>query len=244
MQASKADIMARLQKEILCLQGLRPTLASNVLDKQLGPMARAFPNNSFPLGAVHEFLCSQAEDVAATSGFISAMLAALMQTSGAALWVSARRTIFPPALKVFGIEPDRIIFVDLQREKDVLWAMEEALKCGGLAAVVGEMQELNFATSRRLQLAVEQSRGTGFIVRRFPRSITPTTCVSRWQIKPVPSYMDDDMPGVGFPRWNVELLKVRNGKPGTWQVEWTAGRFSHLSNKVITMLPRQKQKTG
>ena len=42
------------------------------------------------------------------------------------------RTIFPPALKSFGIAPDKIIFIDLKKEKEILWAMEEALKCDGL----------------------------------------------------------------------------------------------------------------
>jgi len=51
------------------------------------------------------------------------------------------------------------------------------------------------------------------------------------------------MPGVGFPRWNVELLKVRNGKPGTWQVEFSAGRFRHLSTAIAIPLI-QKKKTG
>ncbi|HEY4206229.1 MAG TPA: hypothetical protein VGM31_05445, partial [Puia sp.] len=33
------------------------------------------------------------------------------------------------------------------------------------------------------------------------------------------------MPGVGFPRWNIELSRIRNGHPGSWVVEWQAGRF-------------------
>ncbi len=33
------------------------------------------------------------------------------------------------------------------------------------------------------------------------------------------------MPGVGAPRWKVELLKVRNGLPGAWIVEWVDGRL-------------------
>jgi hypothetical protein len=36
------------------------------------------------------------------------------------------------------------------------------------------------------------------------------------------------MPGVGFPGWNVELLKVRNGKPGSWQIEWAESRFQNI----------------
>jgi protein ImuA len=40
------------------------------------------------------------------------------------------------------------------------------------------------------------------------------------------------MPGVGFPRWNVELLKVRNGQPGNWQVEWMDGRFNPVIDTI------------
>jgi protein ImuA len=39
---------------------------------------------------------------------------------------------FSPALKSFGVEPDKIIFITVTKEKDMLWVMEEALKCEGL----------------------------------------------------------------------------------------------------------------
>jgi protein ImuA len=159
-------------------------------------------------------------------------LGKLMQNDGISVWISASRKIFPPALKAFGVEPDRVIFVDLQKEKDVLWAVEEALKCEGLTAVVGEVQEMSFAQSRRLQLAVENSRVTGFILRSNINRLNATACTARWQITPLPSETENEMPGVGFPRWNVELLKVRNGQPGSWEMEWAADRFIEISKPI------------
>jgi len=106
--------------------------------------------------------------------------------------------------------------------------MEEALKCEGLGAVVGEMQEIGFTASRRLQLAVEQSRVTGFILRHQPRNLNSVACVARWRVSPLPSGLEEGMPGVGFPRWNVELLKIRNGKPGAWPIEWSGGVFREI----------------
>ncbi|MBC7828238.1 MAG: Error-prone repair protein ImuA [Chitinophagaceae bacterium] len=243
MSATKADIIAQLQKELLPLQGYKPSVGGASLDPGLGAINNAFPNNTFPLGAVHEFCCARAEDVAVTGGFISGILASLMRSGRASLWISRSKTIFPPALKAFGIEPDKIIFINLQKERDILWAMEEALECDGLAAVVGEMQDIGFTASRRLQLAVEQSRVTGFIIRPNPRQVITTACVSRWKITSIPSIMEAGMPGVGFPRWNVELLKVRNGKPGTWQIEWIAGKFRHVI-KVASIEQEQQKKTG
>src|SRR5687768_16222057 len=150
----KAAIIAQLQKDILPLQGFKRTLNSVPLDVVPGVIKNAFPNAEFPLAAVHEFFSTGAEDAAATCGFVAGMLASIMQNCGASVWISSCRTIFPPALKSFGIAPDKIIFIDLKKEKDIVWVMEEALKCNGLAAVVGEMRELSFTSSRRLQLAV------------------------------------------------------------------------------------------
>ncbi len=79
------------------------------------------------------------------------------------------------------MDPDRVIFVEAKNQRDILWCMEEALKCEGLAAVVCEIKEINFTESRRLQLAVEKSRVTVFIIRDQPRSIGVNACVSRWK---------------------------------------------------------------
>jgi len=244
MVPSKADIITQLQKDILLLQGFKSSSIGNTKNTGLGPVNAAFPNHTFPLGGVHEFLSMQKEDSAATGGFVAGLLATLMGSDGVIVWISSSRTIFPPALKTFGIEPDRIIFVDLKKEKDVLWAMEEALKCNGLIAVVGEMNEINFTESRRFQLAVEQSGVTGFILRHRSNKPNTIASVSRWKISSLPSSLEDDLPGVGFPRWNVELMKIRNGKPGTWQMEWSAGKFRHIS-PLITSIPEElKRKTG
>jgi protein ImuA len=166
--------------------------------------------------------------MAPSIGFLSALLGVLMKNGQAALWISSSRTIFPPGLKMFGIDPDRILFACVKREKDIAWAMEEALKCEALAAVVGEVQDISLTASRRLQLAVEQSQVTGFLLRRNPRLTTTSACISRWRIMALPSVPKDELPGIGSPRWNVELLKVRNGKPGNWQVEWNTGALHFI----------------
>ena len=243
MITSKADIIAQLQKEILPLQGFKTLSKNGGNDVGLGPIKNAFPNADFPLGAVHEFLSTSAEDATATTGFVSGILSSLMKKGGASIWIGASRTIFPPALKSFGIAPDKIIFIELKKEKEMLWAMEEALKCDGLAAVIGEIKELSFTDSRRLQLAVEQSHVTGFVLRNNPRSINTTACITRWNITSITSELANEMPGVGFPRWKVDLLKVRNGKPGSWQMEWVAGKFRHIP-AISIVVPVQQKKTG
>lgn len=245
MVGAKSDIVSRLQKEILLKEGCKCQQADIKLMPGLEAVEAAFPNGVFPTGAIHEFLSFEPEHGAASGGFIAGLLSVLMKQGGACLWISAARRLFPSALKVFGVKPHRIIFVDVQREKDVLWAAEEALKCRGLATVVAEVRELTFMQSRRLQLAVETSHVTGFILRTDARRLCTTACAARWQIVPVPGMLDDGLPGVGFPRWQVELQRVRNGKPGKWTVEWSANKFTVIEeSKFAIRINKQIKQAG
>jgi len=117
------------------------------------------------------------------------------------------------------------------------------LKCNKLTAVLVDIKNISFKESRRFQLAAEQSRVTGFIIRNQPYSVNTIACVSRWQITSIASELQDAMPGVGFPRWNVELLKVRNGIPGKWKIEWTADSFIEIKEN-IAILSKEVRKIG
>ena len=243
MANSTADIIAQLKREILPLQGFKSIKPGNNDDFGLGPILHSFPSSCFPIGAIHEFCCDAKENSAATSGFISGILSRMMNDSGISIWVRTNKTVFPPALLHFGIDPAKIIFIDLKTEKEVLWVTEEALKFDGLCAVIAEIRNLDFTVSRRLQLAVEQSRVTGFIIRFGPNTINTTACLTRWKISPIKSGFINDLPGIGFPRWNIELLKVRNGTPGSWQMEWRNGRLKPIE-KSISIIHEEQRKTG
>ena len=243
LAGAKDEIIRQLRKDILSLQGFRPSLISQNLHIGLGTIEMAFPNGIFPTGAIHEFISPGSEEAAATNGFISGIIGRLMQQKGTCLWIGTKRTLFPPALKLFGIEPDRVIFIDLPRPKEALWAIEEALKCDALSAVVGELRELSFNESRRLQLAVERSHVTGFIHRYNPKNENTVASIARWKIRPISSDKKDT-PGVGFPKWDVQLLKVRNGKPGAWQVEWIEGGFLCIHKPVLSIPEIQIRQTG
>src|SRR6201996_8024435 len=216
MPAVNADIIRQLQREILPLQGFKPPTAGKAIDFHLGPIEAAFPNQRFPTGAVHEFISRTPQQMAATNGFLGGLLGPLLKNGGVCVWIAGSCANFPPGFSLFGVSPDRVLFVELAKEKDRCWAMEEALKCEDLAAVVGEISEISFTDSRRLQLAVEQSRVTGFLLRHAPRNPGAVASVARWEIAPLASEPEEGLPGIGFPRWQTTLTKVRNGKPGSW----------------------------
>jgi len=236
----KADIFARLRQEMLSLQGFPAPALPGIDALGLGRINAAFPNGVFPRAALHEFVCGSPEGAAASGAFISGIMAALMRQRGAALWIGQRQRIYPPALRTYGIRPEQVLFLYVQKEKEAVWALEEALRCSALSAVVGELRGLDFMASRRLQLAIEGSGVPCFVLRPNTQS-GATAAVTRWEVQPLQSDTGDGLPGLGHPRWQVRLLKVRNGRPGSWNVEWKGGRFRTLEEETYV---QAQTKTG
>lgn len=237
-------VLHTLQQEILSLQGYKPPPVQAQSSIGLGIIESAFPYKVFPFRVVHELSSYSEAEAVATNGFIAAVLGKMLSHSKKCMWISQQQLIYPPALKSFGIEPEQIIFVEACQSKDLLWIIEESLKCESLAAVIGATDSLSFTESRRLQLAIEQSQVTGFIHRVSPRQNETVACAARWHVQPLPGTTEDELPGVGFPQWNVELIKVRNGQTGQWQLQWKSGQFCHLQKQRPTLPAYRQLQTG
>lgn len=239
----KQRIVRELQARINRIHGMEKPLPVTGNPK-FRPFSDAFPARVFPTGAIHEFISDKPADAAATAGFIAALTGKLMDDAGLCLWIGNGRKVFPSGIKHFGVEPDRILFIDIPNPRLIAWVIEEALKCEALTAVIGEVRELDFTMSRRLQLAVEQSGVNGFVHRYQPRSENATACTTRWRITPLPSMAEDGLPGVGHSCWDVQLLKVRNGRPKHWQVDWHNGQFTETVHRHATKPAILEQQTG
>lgn len=240
---AKRDLIQKLQKDILIWQGYKPASATASAQIGLGAIEAAFPGGAFPKRAIHEFITVIPEHSAASDGFIAGLLAVMMHDGAVCVWASTSRRLFPASLRAFNVNPERIIFMDVKTENEVLWIMEEALKCEGLVAVVAELDNLSLIESRRLQLAVEEHGVTGFILRKDGRKTTSTVASARWQISPLPSETEDGLPGLGFPRWQVDLLKVRNGNPCSFVLEWNGEQFEDVQiNREPTKLHEQEDR--
>lgn len=227
MELAKADILNRLRQDILPLTGYKQGGKRHTNGVNIKEINGAFPNGQFPLQAVHEFVVDHPQHLAATKGFIAGIVAQLLGEKGVIVWVAKQPAVFPPAMNYYKLKAEQLIFIQLNKDADLLWVMEEALKCKGITAVIGEPGKMDFTASRKLQLAVEKSAVTGFVIREAPKKLQPTACIARWHIHSLPSLQaEHGMPGIGYPRWEVVLEKVRNGKPGKWEVEWKNQEFT------------------
>ena len=81
MPAGK-QILTQLRKEILSLQGFQATPDRRAVDVGLGPIKYAFPNNQFPLGAIHEFCSPTKQNEAPSLGFTSGIVVVFRAGAG------------------------------------------------------------------------------------------------------------------------------------------------------------------
>ncbi len=144
------------------------------------------------------------------------------------LWCLVGADLHAPGLVGFGLDPGRLIVVRARKEREVLWAMEEGLRSGPLAAVVGETGVLNLTASRRLQLAAETGGTIGIAVSLERAEEFHNAATTRWRITSAPGAEPPIGVGLGPARWRVELLRCRGGEAGEWLLEWDheAHRFT------------------
>jgi protein ImuA len=220
-----AAAMTALRQEIRRIEGFKNLSGRGAVRFGIPDIDNALPEKSFPLGVTHEFISQRSEESAATAGFLSGLLSLMLRSSGSVAWIGSRKTFYAPGLASYGFDPKRIVFIEADRSRDALWAMEEALSCKGLAAVVGEIGDADLTATRRLQLAAEGSGTTGLLLRTKPRKTGNSACVTRWHIAPLASAPENGLPGLGSPRWHAALLKTRGGCPAEWNIEWKNGQF-------------------
>ena len=185
------------------------------------PAIDAALGGGLTLGALHEVAGrgSDTEHGAAAALFAAGLLA---RRPGPVLWALERADLFAPALAGAGLAPDRVIYAEAGRPAAVLQVMEEALRHGGLAGVVGELSgRLTLTASRRLHLAAEKTGTLAVTLRRSPRHddpelAQPCAAATRWRVSALPS-----SPGPGLTRalWRLDLIRRRGGEPASWIVE-------------------------
>ncbi len=192
----------------------------------------ALPGGGLPLGRWHELTGEGLElETAAAAGAMAALMAAPLAARGAVVWVMRRDDLYAPGLEGLGFPADQLIQVCARDEAQALAAFEDALATAGVAAVIGEAEDVDLTAGRRLQLACERRGATGFVVRRRPfggrgkHAGGGSAAATRWKVASAPSMPEPGEPGLGAPRWRLELERCRGGRPGAWIVEQTDGPY-------------------
>ena len=222
MSAAREHVLAELRERIGALENGAAARKVGCLPFGVPEIDTVLPGGGLAHGALHEFAGggSGTVDGAAAALFAAGVAA---RTKGDVVWCLTRPDLFMPALAQAGLHPQRVVFVEGDKETDVLASMEACLSFGGLGAVVGEIVRLPMTDSRRLQLAAEKTGTMAIAVRRWRRQTEasdfgqPTAASTRWRISVRPS---EDLPvaGIGRPRWLLELIRSRAGECAEFEI--------------------------
>ncbi len=174
--------------------------------------------------ALHEITATGEAEIAAATGFTLAL--ACRAPANAVLWIAEEMTAresgtpYGPGLDEIGLPPERLVTVTATHARDVLWAMEEALHCRAVGAVIGELRSargVGDIAVRRLSLAATERGGLALLLRTTP-SAEATPADTRWIVGPAAS--TPTRHGIGPPTFAVQLVRNRRGVLGSWMLEW------------------------
>ncbi len=249
----RQQVLAALKAQVMKMEQQTPRLGDGdaVLEEKTGwrfgldEIDARLPDGSNGGGlatdALHEVCGMGPGDTGAATGFALALLKQLSagdtepdtKRARPVLWcqnTSARREygpVYSHGLRSFGLDPGRFVFVDVRRDTDLLWAMEEGMRTGCLGAVVGEVDDATFTQTRRLGLMAGNGCTPALLMRPH-NNLAATAAHTRWRVSAAvgaPDVFDTRAPGAF--RWQVELARCRGGRPGSWQIDW----INHLNGE-------------
>jgi protein ImuA len=133
-------------------------------------------------------------------------------------------------LDAFGLAPERLVTVSVTHRRDLLWGMEEALRCRAVGVVIGEMRpgKIDEIAVRRLSLAAGESGALALLLRAAPAADS-STAATRWIVGSASSFVIPGREPTGpsrndeeiRPRFAAHLVRNRRGPVGSWILEWS-----------------------
>lgn len=173
-------------------------------------------------GALHEIAAPGEAQLAAVTGFALGLAALASQdTGGNLIWIAEDMALaesgapYGPGLDGFGLAAERLLTVAAAHRRDLLWAMEEALRCRAVAAVIGEVRggAIDNVAVRRLSLAAAESGALALLLRATPPK-DASTAATRWLVGAAPS-------GKATASFVAQLVRNRRGPAGSWILTWS-----------------------
>src|SRR3974390_1200482 len=189
MFAGVPATLCRLRDAVAKIEGDETDLiAARMLSLGVRPIDNVLQGGLTP-ASLHEVAPAGPRDIGAAIGFIVALASLAGRQT---LWIqtdfAAREagTIYGAGCDPFGLPARELLIFKVARPLDVLWAMEEALKCRALSSVVAELPDdasiADLNATRRLTLAA-RAGGFGFLLRHRSSLLTSSAETPR----PVPA---------------------------------------------------------
>ena len=123
------------------------------------------------------------------SGTLALCLAHIASRDGRAIAVlDPCRQFYPHPATAIGIAPQQLIVLRPKRSTEAIWALEQAVRCRGFAAVLWRAVRPTLRHLRRLQHACEQYDTLGLLLRAETTRRQPTAARTRLRVTATDAY--------------------------------------------------------
>ncbi len=208
------ELVEKLQQQIARLEGARRPPDAAPVSSGCEALDQLLPEKGFHRGTLVEWLAEADGAGAETLALLAARRAC--GDGGALVVLDQAGEFYPPAAVRMGFAVDQMILVQASNPADNLWALDQALRCPGVDAVLGWPEKIEGRAFRRLQLAAEQGGGLGLLVRPESARHEPSWAEVRLLIEPCQA-SSFSRPGR---RLKVQVLRSRGQtRGGTIEVE-------------------------
>jgi protein ImuA len=216
------DALAHLRARIAKIEGHSAGLNNDAPAEKwtsgLAPLDAAL-GGTLSYGALHEIMAASPVDLPVASAFAFGLLARLKR-QGPMLWCMSGGASaeygapYMPGLAAFGIDPARMICVNVRQPRDLSFVLEEAAKLRGLAAIIAEGPLPSFTASRRLALLLAQSQ-VPMLFLPDGKAVQGSAAATRFVVAPLVALNSAlDIRSPGPPAFRVTLARNRGGRSG------------------------------
>ena len=220
--------LANLRRSIRSIEGAAaaPPRATAAVALGFADIDARFEGGGLPPGA-HQAAGAEGDPLAAWSFGCTLVCRVLAgREGGRALMVQESSAVreagkpYAPGLLAFGLDPDRLAFVEVRHGAEALRVANEALKSRAVAVVLVELCDgailADLSVTRRFNLAARRAGALAIVIT--PTLEGTSAALTRWRVTPAPTA--GPRRRLGAPAFDLALIRNRLGPTGAWTVEW------------------------
>ena len=180
----------QLRSQIRAVESERNAHDEDRVSSQCKAVDRMLPGAGYARGTLVDWIAPSG----CAADFLSLSVAsAACENGGALVVIDPDRQFFPSAAAAMGINMDNLIVLRSAEKpsghiraigQDLLWAIDQSLRCPAVAAVWGPLPKVDDRWQRRFQLSAEASGSMGLFVRPLSLARQPSWSEVQWLVSP------------------------------------------------------------
>ena len=187
---SRDTVLQRLRVRAGCISTIDDSHHTNQFSTGSSAIDSLLPRGGLKVDAITEWLAASDGCGAGVFSLIAAA-AQLRAHRGPLVIVDLGEVFYPPAAVALGVPAERMILVRPRKHADLVWSIDQALRCESVAAVWANVgSRLDDRDARRFQLAAETGGTPALLARPAAVRGRPSFADVRFHVRAQPQQRD------------------------------------------------------